>query len=197
MRKASPSAYRLKLFFVLLSVFVASCASRPTIRSHSDPSADFSSYQTFGFASELGTDRGGYSTLITRSFRNAVQREMTARGYRYVESGPDLVANFNSNVREETDIRTTTAPSATVGVGYYGYRYGMYSAWPMYQYSPEVTTTHYQVGTANIDIVDTSRNQLVWEGIGEARLTNNDLSNMDNLISDAVAQIFAEYPVQP
>jgi hypothetical protein len=34
-----------------------------------------------------------------------------------------------------------------------------------------------KVGTANIDIVDGERMQLIWEGVAEGRITEEDMDN--------------------
>lgn len=175
---------------VLVLALVAGCASGPTIRSDYDRSADFSTYRTFGFARELGTDRAGYSTLITEHFKRAVRHEMEARGYRYTEANPDLLANFYVAIREQTDVRSTPAP--TVGVGYYGYRYGLYTGWPAY--STDVRTVHYKTGTANVDLVDAVRKQLIWEGVAEGRVQEESLADPGTAIEGLVADLFARYP---
>lgn len=113
------------------AVLLAGCAAmKPDIRTDYDRTVDFSSFATYGFPDELGTDRAGYSTLITTHFRQAVDREMQARSYRYTENDPNLLVNFFANVRDVTTIRSR--PNVWVGYGYYGYRYGMYGAWPLY-----------------------------------------------------------------
>jgi hypothetical protein len=165
-------------------------ATGPEIRTDYDRSADFSSFESYGFPDELGTDRAGYSTLITTHFRQAVDREMQSRGYRYTESHPELLVNFFANVRNVTAIRSR--PNVWVGYGYYGYRYGMYTAWPLY--ADNVDTVHYKVGTANIDIVDAERNQLIWEGVAEGRLTREVMENPQPAIESVVAELFSRYP---
>lgn len=176
----------------VLAAILAGCASGPSIRSDYDRSADFASYRTYGFASELGTDRAGYSTLITNHFKRAVGRELEARGYDHAESNPDLLVNFFVAIREKTDVRSTPAP--TVGAGYYGYRYGLYTGWPAY--STDVQTVHYKAGTANIDVIDTGRSQLVWEGVAEGRVRDEALENPGPAIDAVVAEIFTQYPAQ-
>jgi hypothetical protein len=79
-----------------------------------------------------------------------------------------------------------------VSYGYYGYRYGMYSAWPLY--ADDVDTVHYRVGTANIDIVDAERNQLIWEGGAEGRLTREVMEDPQPAIESVVAELFSRYP---
>jgi hypothetical protein len=154
-----------------------------------DRSTDLGSYKTYGFPESVGTDRAGYSTLVTKYFKDAVNREMLRRGYVYDAEDPDLLVNFFSNVREVTDVRRT--PSVSFGYGYYGYRYGLYSAWPLYEHG--VDTVRYKVGTVNLDIVDGERMQLVWEGVAEGRITQADMKNPRVAIDAVVAELFQRY----
>jgi hypothetical protein len=193
--KLRTSQYRLQLFclsvLLVAAALISGCAAmRPDIRTDYDRSADFSAYETYGFPGELGTDRAGYSTLITTYFRQAVEREMESRGYRSAEENPDLLVNFFANVRHVTTVRSR--PRVMVSYGYYGYRYGMYSAWPLY--ADDVDTVHYRVGTANIDIVDAERNQLIWEGVAEGRLTREVMEDPQPAIESVVAELFSRYP---
>src|SRR6476659_11041614 len=70
------------------------CATGPTIESNYDHTANFGAYRTFGYFSPLGTDKTGYSSLVTQELKNATRREMEARGYAYSETAPDLLLNF-------------------------------------------------------------------------------------------------------
>lgn len=189
------SQYQLRLLclptVLFATVLISGCAAvRPDIRTDYDRSADFSAYETYGFPEELGTDRAGYSTLITSYFRQAVEQEMQSRGYRHADKNPDLLVNFFANVRHVTTVRSR--PRMMVSYGYYGYRYGMYSAWPLY--ADDVDTVHYRVGTANIDIVDAERSQLIWEGVAEGRLTREVMEDPQPAIESVVAELFSRYP---
>lgn len=167
---------------------LAACASGPKIRVNQDQAADFGRYHTFGFPSETGTDRGGYSTLLTSYFKTSITREMEARGYKYAETNPDLLVNFFVNVRHESDTR----PRMGMGYGYYGYRYGLYTAWPLYDLDTQ--TVHYRVGTANIDIVDASKKQLLWEGVAEGQITDQDMDNPQKTVDSVVTQVMSRFP---
>lgn len=184
--------------WMLISIWSAvllGCATQrgPEIHVNSDPGANYSNYATFGFPEQTGTDRGGYSTLVTDYFKAAVRDQMQARGYQYVDENPDLIVNFYANVRERTQVRSS--PRSSVGYGYYGYRYGLYSAWPMY--ANDVDTVTYKIGTANIDIVDAERKQLIWEGVAEGRIREADMENPREAIASVVTQLFARYPGRP
>ncbi len=171
---------------------LAGCASGPTIRTNVDPAANLSSYKTYMFAAKTGTDGQNFSTPITSYFKESIRREMDARGYKYVEGGPaELLVNFNANARENVDVRTTPAPTYGMGYGYYGYRGGLYGATA---FPPEVETVRYKVGTANVDVVDLSKKQVVWEGIAEARLTKKMMADPRTAISGVITEMFAQFP---
>jgi hypothetical protein len=183
---------RMKLnaaWIAATALTMAGCATTtgPDVTVDYDRSANLASYQTYGFPEEVGTDRAGYSTLVTRYFKDAVNREMQRRGYEYDATDPDLLVNFFSNVREVTDLRTSPQ---VYGYGYYGYRYGLYGGWPLYD---DVQTVRYKVGTANIDIVDGERMQLIWEGVAEGRITQEDMKNPRVAIDAVVAELFQRF----
>lgn len=173
---------------------MAGCATGPTIRTAVNPGSDFSHYQTFGWVAELGTDRAGYSTITTNHFKAAVRREMEALGFEYSPSAPDLLVNFHARIEERVATYTTREPISMLGAGYYGYRYGLYTAWPYY--ARDIDTVYYKVGTANIDVVDADERQLIWEGVIEGRLTEDELDNPRQAIAEAVHELFEEFPTR-
>lgn len=172
----------------LLACF-AGCASKPEIRADADPSANLSSFQTFGFFDNLATDKSRYSTMITARLKDATRREMQKRGYKEDAENPQLLVNFSTNVESRTELHS--APSAS----FYGYRAGMYGAWA--GYPSDVYTTQYKQGTLAIDIVDASRKQLVWQGIAQARVTEQMMENPTQALDSIIADIFEKYPVAP
>lgn len=185
------SGTMLAIGLVAAMTVLAGCAAvKPSIRIDSDRSADFDSYGSYAYVEDLGTDRAGYSTLVTNYFREAVDREMQARGYRYTETNPELLVNFFADAREVTEVRPRY--DVWVTYGYYGYRYGMYHAWPVY--ADGAQTVRYKVGTANIDIVDARRRQLIWEGVAEGRLTSKVMDDPRSAIHETVADLFKHYP---
>jgi len=174
---------------------LAGCASAPDVRVDYDRTADFTRYKTFGFASPLGTDRGGYQSVVSQHLKAATQREMEARGMRLDANAPELLVNFSATLSDK--LRVTTAPTMATGVGmgrgYYGYRTGMYTAWPMY--ADQTVVTQYKEGTLNIDVVDAARKQLVWESVVSDSVSQKMLDNVQAAIDAAVAAAFAKYPI--
>ncbi|MEO8308197.1 MAG: DUF4136 domain-containing protein [Pseudomonadota bacterium] len=180
--------FRKTLLLACMGLLTA-CVSGPKTHADFDRSANFATYHTYGFVSPMGTDRAGNGTILSGHFKSAISREMEARGYRLATATPDLLVNVNVSTRQQTDVTST---GSSMGMGYYGYRGGMYGGWPAY--SNDVYTTHYKVGTANIDVVDAARKQLVWEGVVEARVTDKMINSPGPAIDGVVTEIFLKYP---
>jgi len=164
------------------------------VRTDYDHAANFASYRTFGFPESPGTDRGGYQTLATTHFKEAVRREMSARGYTYAETSPELLVNFYSEVRDKTQVYTYPYFGPHVGFGFrYGRpRYGYFSAWPFYE--PDIDIEQYKSGTLKLDVVDATRKQLIWEANVEERLTDQAQDNPQPTIERLVTTMFNKFP---
>jgi len=167
-------------------LLLAACESAPVIRTRADPTANLAGYKSYAFVAQPGTNRNGYSTPVTTYFETAIARELDARGYRKADADPDLLVNFSTNVREQTDVQSTPAPMMGYSYGYYGYRAGLYAA-------PEISTVRYKVGTANIDLADARQKKLVWEGVAEGELTRDMMQNPQPAIDKVVAEMFAKF----
>jgi len=70
----------------------------------------------------------------------------------------------------------------------------MYAAGPIG--GTEVETVRYKQGTANIDVVDAAKKQLVWEGIAEGKITDKMMKNPQATIDGVITEMFAQYPVK-
>ena len=183
---------KLSLWIITsLIVLLAACTSGPQIHTDYDKTVDLGAYKTYGFVEPLGTDKTGYSTLLTGYFKNAVQREMNGLGYTYSATNPDLLINFSTNTETRSDVVSSPSPTS---MGYYGYRSGLYMGMP---YQNDIDTVHYKVGTANVDIIDADKKKLVWEGTAEGRLSKDAMANPEAAINSVIASIFADYPTRP
>lgn len=171
---------------LIAALMLASCASSPTINANYDHSADFSTYQTFGFFEPFGTDVDGYESLVSHTLKSAARSEMEKRGYTYQETGADLLLNFSGRLQQKT--RITQDP---MGPTYYGYRRGFYRGWNGY------TTTQvqqYEQGTINVDMIDAKRQQMVWESVAVGRVSDKTRQNRAATLTSAVADMFAKFP---
>jgi hypothetical protein len=174
---------------VLLSVLLNACVSSPQIRVNTDKNADFSAYTSYGFIEPLGTDKAGYTTLVTKYLRDAVSNELEKRGYVF-SSDPDLLVNFFA--RLENRIHITSAPTPIYYGGYYDYRHGVYDAYPRYIYRPY--SYSYKEGTVNVDLIDAKKKQMVWEGVAVNEVDAEDLDSPEQALRKVIAAIFMRYP---
>lgn len=191
--RAPRAAHALGACTLLVIALLAGCASSPTIRTLAAPDLDLDNYTSFGFFSPLGTDRAQYASVVSERLKAQARREMEARGFVYSEEEPDLLINFNAKLEDK--LRTVRSPTPSVNFawtgGYYGYRTGLYTAFPMYE---QTEVREYQQGTLNIDLVDAQREQLVWEGVSESVVTQRTMENLEESINEAVSAIFAKFP---
>jgi hypothetical protein len=171
-------------------VFAACATTGAKIRSNADASTDFTQYRSFAFVSPLGTDRANYESLVSRALKSAARRELEARGLGYDEAAPDLLVNFSGRLDEK--LRVSPSPSLSVGMGYYGYRHGIYGTWPLYR---ETDVDQYTQGTLNVDVVDARRRQMVWEGVAVGRVTQRTRDNLEAEINSVIPEIFAKFPL--
>ena len=167
------------------------CTTGPKVQADHDRSADFSRYKTFGFFNPLGTDRGGYQTLVSHYLVASTRRQLEARGLILDNLAPQLRVNFSAQLHEKQ--RITTSPGPSMGLGYYGYRAGFYSAWPLYR--DQTLVTPYNEGTLNIDLIDLARQQMVWEGVLTSSVTDKDTTNLALAIDDVVSAAFNLFPI--
>ena len=187
-----PRLEMLRNMLALTAVLLLNaCVSTPEIRVNVDESADFSSYHTYGFVEPLGTDKAGYSTLITKYLREAVSKELEKRGYVF-SNDPELLVNFYTRLENRSFI--SSAPTPVYYGGYYDYRYGVYAAYPRYIYRPY--SYNYKEGTVNVDLIDAQKNQMVWEGIAVNEVDSQDLDNPQQAFSKVITAIFMSYPYQ-
>lgn len=181
-----------RLVLIAAVLLTTACASGPKIQTNYDPSVDFSNYRTYGFFKPMSIEGENYSTIYGAVFREAIGREMEARGYARADE-PDLLINVSARMQEKIQVSQTSA--APYHGGYYGYRAGYYDPWGGYGWNTQTHVSQYTEGTVNVDIVDRTQKRMVWEGVAIGRLKENlDNAEVRERISNGVASMFEEYP---
>ena len=175
-----------------LAALLGACATTPRIVAEGDPQADFSRYRSYAFYQPVAMEQSGYSTYLTTRIRDAIRREMEARGYAYDEASPDLRVNFQGLVRERTDVYSIPRSDTHF---YYNYWARSYVAVPFWY--DETQVRQYTEGTLSIDLVDARRNHLVWTGAAIARVTQKTAQERSDEADAAVHAIFLRFPYVP
>lgn len=169
------------LFIAAAAVLMSACAaSGPKVRTDRDPTADLSSYKTFGFFDQLLGDRARYSTIMSNRLRAATIQQLTKLGYTYDVRAPQLRVNFFLQVAQRAEVRSTPAT---------GFRPVAWAGYPR-----DIETVGYKTGTLRIDLVDVARSSSVWQGVAEGRLPEETLSNPGPALDEAVRNIFRQFP---
>jgi hypothetical protein len=169
------------------AVLAAACQTMPRVHAESAPGTDMARYATFGFFEKLGTDQHGYTTIATTHLKEAVSRELEARGM-HPAANPDLLVNFYVQTKDKVE-----SYPGSLGFGYS--RFGWHGAgWGGGFAAPDVHT--YTEGTLTIDLVDRQKNALAWQGVAVGRLSERALKQPAIAVNSAVNAVFDKYPVQ-
>jgi len=174
------------LGLLTLVAILAGCASGPNIVTNSDPSADFMNLRTFGFMQPLSTDRGATQTLLSTQLIAATTDELQMRGWRHEPNNPDVLINFLLETQEQIRSRNTSASVSTM------HRSGRYGGWGASMSTPTIEQT--TQGALSIDMIDPSRNQMIWEGTATNRVTDRMRQNQEEAVHTFVTAILAQFP---
>ena len=174
------------LWLVAASLF-AGCSSQKVDFDHARD-ADFASYQTYGWH-EDDTSLRDENMLAHERVIAAVDGQMSAKGFRQVDSNPDVYVTYRAEDQENMSLDTTTmgygyGPGWGWG-GYYGGMGGMGSS------TTQVRT--YTTGTLVVDIWDSGEKALVWRGIASDTVSDDPRKNAEK-IDSAIAKMFENYP---
>ena len=143
--------------------------------------APFNSYKTFGFYKE-GVDRAEISDLDKRRILSAIEKTFLEKGFTKSES-PDLMVNFFTKEKQQINIYNNSFNSFGWG---WGWGWGPY-------FNAQHNISNSTQGTLYIDLIDTKRKELIWQGIGRGNLSTS-VEHKDELITDFVNSILSNYP---
>jgi hypothetical protein len=180
--------FKAGLLLPILALVLTGCATGPRIVTNSDPGADWNQYRTFGFFEPLGTDRYSIRSITSTQLIDAAKREMSAAGFTYSDTNPDLLVNFVISTRDTVRSRPSSAATVHHGRG----RYGTWGGWSAGMSTTEIVQE--TEGTLGVDIVDRARSQLVWEAAATKRVTTSTRQNQEEVINNAIADIFKQFP---
>lgn len=174
-------------FLALCAIVLASCSSTKVLENDANDGFRLSQYQTFNFydieASGDTSDMAAYKEGTT-ALKNAVAKQLIARGLTQTTANPDLLVNIGIVVKDkvqtrETDFRTD-APR------YMGQR--RYS-WK----SSEVEVGRYKEGTVTLHLVNRQENKMVWKGVVSGILPNKP-AKLQAQANDAMTTLFEKVP---
>ena len=188
------TARRLQLGLLLFAsaILLSACGPSIKVRSDTAPEVDMSRYQTYNFFNQMGVEGENYSSLLGQHFRDAISREMDARGYTLSDT-PQLQVNVSIGAQDKVKVNTYNDPY--LYGGYYGHRgYGYYRS-PWYYGGTHTSVHQYTEANVYIDLVDADSHKLVWQGVATFTVTDKMQEQIRETVMTTVESVFGQYPV--
>jgi hypothetical protein len=171
-----------------IGLFCGGC-STVTVTTDYDHSVPFANYHTY--ALEPPPQAPSLSPTADAALRNTLRQTLGARGIREVavSEKPDLAVVPHLRLQQTYSVDQYTQRGYAGGT--WPYRAGYYGVWVG---APTTYTTinSYTEGTLLLDFVDTTRQKLVFRGVGTGTVGSVE-SNAEK-IQEAVTKIVAKFP---
>lgn len=167
----------------------AGCATITDLHSDHDPASDFGAYRTYNYVPAPVGDGGAHARIVHQYMTQAIDREMSRRGYVKSDT-PDLLVDPSAALEEKTRVAGTGSRYPSFR-GRDGDRHG---PWSRYGYLPQRPWRYaYLEGTFNIDIIDARRKQLVWRAEGTGRVPQQEVAALGRSVGEEMPAFFASY----
>lgn len=171
---------RLKFTPLLLLVLVFTSCTTVRVVSDYDREANFDEYKSYAFY-KPGIDKAQISDLDKKRILRAIDAELSAKGMTKAEPA-DLLVSIFTKERERVDVYNNN-----FGWGW-GWNPWWYGSWGN-------TVSRSTEGSLYIDLIDAKKNELIWQGIGTAKLiTSGKVEQKEERIREIVREILMTYP---
>lgn len=167
---------RFSLLATLIALLVAASSMAQDVKTDYDHHANFAQYHTYYWEKVQTTD-----PLWQDRIKDAVDRELQAKGWQRVDNGGDVAITAVGSARNEQEYQTFYN-----GMG--GWRWGGFG---------ETTTQveNYPVGSLVLDFYDAHNKQLIWRGVGSEALSDKPEKNEQKL-DKTVNKMLDHFPPQ-
>ncbi len=166
---------------LILIITFSSCSS-VRVASDYDKEAKFTDFKSFAFF-KPGIDKAEINDLDKKRILRAIEANMIAKGFTKSEN-PDILISIFTKTKENVNIYQNNL----------GWGYGW--AWsPWYWGASYNTVSRTTEGTLYIDIIDATKKELIWQGMGTAVLAKSVDKKQEN-INKIVSAILTKYPPQ-
>lgn len=171
---------RTLMFSAVLVATLVACTSGPMVKTDQDPTAAFASYRTYSWIQPPM----GASPLQSQRLAEAINAQLTARGWREVSSNADVAIAANVATQQRQDVDTFYNGPAYAGWGWHG---------PWASGAVNTTVRNYTVGTLVVDLFDTRTRQAVWRGTAEGTVPSSP-EKVTEAVQTGVTKMFAALP---
>ncbi len=172
---------------ILAILVVATSCSSVRVAADYDTNARFGDYKTFAFF-KTGIDKAEISDLDKRRILRAIEAELLTKGFTKSEN-PDILISLFTKSQQRVDVYNNYWGMGAWGWGGWGPGWGPGWGWGWNQ--PTVSTS--TQGTLYIDLIDATKKELIWQGMGTGYLSRN-MEKKEARIKEFVAKIMEKYP---
>jgi hypothetical protein len=160
----------------MLSAFMAfaAIAMSQDVRTDYDKHASFENYHTY-YWEKVQTSNPLWESRI----RDAVDRDLQAKGWQKVESGGDVALTAVGSARDQHEYQTFYD-----GLG--GWRWGGFG-------ETTTTTETYRVGSLVLDMYDAHNKHLVWRGVASDTLSDKPEKN-EKILDKSADKMLKNFP---
>jgi Domain of unknown function (DUF4136) len=171
----------------VLFLFCAIAAYAQKVTVQYNKQDDFTPFKTYTWIKNETYTRPLLAAIIIGS----VDKELTDRGLKEVESGGDLIVSCYGGIG--SDLRVTVTPD----IYYFPPLYAT-TWWTTPMYRPGTSTAVYvHEGTLVIDLADPHTKALKWRAIAKGTLDPTQKEKSAQKVEKSIAKMFREYPVRP
>ena len=160
-----------------------------------DHATSFGNYKTYTWAQmpDSADEQGSFPNQLMRDrITGFIEEALAARKLKRVPSGGDLQVNYKVTVEAEPEFTTFGNGFGPGG----GPGWGWDSGWNWGTGISTTTVQTYYSGTLMVNVVDATRNKLVFQGTSTQDLSSKPEKNTKRLCK-AVNDIFEKYPPRP
>jgi Domain of unknown function (DUF4136) len=168
--------FRACIFFAFILLFPA-ILSAQKVTTDFDHSVNFSQYKTFMWLREPRMR----DPLMKRRVIDAINKQLTAKGWQLVTEGADVGIIANGATTEEHTLETFYTGFG--GWGWRGWGSGIATTIPEY----------YTIGTLIVDLFDTRTKQVIWRGTATGTLPDKPEKTAQKL-NKAIEKMFKKFP---
>lgn len=163
----------------------AACATAVRAGADFDRDVDMTPYQSFAWGEPddlpTGDPRLDNNPFFVDRLHEAIDREMSARGFRMTEGEADLLIHHHASVRSRVQV----------------FDVDRRAGYDVNEYGPGTDVYEYEEGTFLVDIADASTKRILWRGWAqadiEAALESPD--RMKELLDASVTRMFEAFPI--
>ncbi|WP_025741509.1 DUF4136 domain-containing protein [Aquimarina pacifica] len=170
---------KISLLSLILIITITSC-STVRVASDYDKQANFDTYKSFAFY-KPGIDKAEVSDLDKKRILRAIETDMISKGFSK-SSSPDVLVSIFTKTKENVNVYQNN----------FGWGYGW--GWnPWFWGAGYNTVSRTTEGTLYIDLIDATKKELIWQGMGTAALTKN-VDRKQEKMNEIVSAILEKYP---